>query len=126
MGAGLREEILTEQIPSYRQKDEFLQSIGRRDLVDSHDYLVYKKLLILYTQARRDRTGEKSRFKAPLMEVLGELREDYPRIAASPIADPHQLLRMRLYLRGPWWFDRFTDLNEGLVLPLRRRLRGSN
>ena len=125
MGTPLREEILTEQLPSYREKDAFLTGIGRQDLTDTHDYLVYKKLLLLYTQARRGTPDRSvSVYKEPLMRELSQLPGDYARIAASPIADPHQLLRMRLYMRRPWLYDRFMDINDTLILPLRARLSG--
>ena len=124
MAGGLREEILTEQIPSYREKDRYLRSIGRKDLEDIHDYLVYKKLLLLYTQARRDKTGEKKRFKKPLEKELKNLSRDLERISKTPVSDPHQLFRMKLFLINPWLFDRFTDINEGVILPARYRLRG--
>ncbi len=123
MAAGLREEILTEQIPSYREKDRFLKSIGRKDLADTHDYLVYKKLLILYTEAGRDRTGGKKKYRKPLGEEIRKLSGDLERISSSPIADPHQLMRMKLFLKSPWLYDRFTDINEGVILPARRRMR---
>ena len=124
MTSGLREEIFTEQLPSYREKDRFLESIGRQDLVDSCDYMIYKKLLIMYTEARRDRTGSLKRFMKPLDEELQKMRTDLERISASHAADPHQIMRMKLFLKSPFLFNRFTDFNESVILPLRMKGRG--
>ena len=124
MSGGLRKEIFTNQIPAYHERSEFLRSIGRDDLSASHDYMVYKKLLLLYTEARRDKTGEKKKFMEPLAEELRTCADQMYRIFSCDIADPHQKMRMEMFLKNPKLYDLFMDLNEGIVLPLRQKLRG--
>ncbi|WP_051209173.1 glycosyltransferase family 2 protein [Butyrivibrio sp. WCD3002] len=126
MGAGLRKEILTEQIPSYHARSELLEEIGRRDLAASHDYMVYKKLLLLYTEARRDKTGEKKKFMEPLAEEIKTCANQMYRVFSCDIADPHQKMRMELFLKNPKFYDLFMDLNEGIVLPLRQKFSGGH
>lgn len=123
MNGSERQSILTEQIPAYRDRDRFFEEIGRKDLSFMHDYMVGKKLLILYTEGRwkaKDRTfaGELRR------EIDRWFRPDFDRIYGCPIADRHHKLRMRLFLIHPLFYDLFTAVNEGVVLPLRRRIRG--
>ncbi len=124
MSGGLRKEIFTNQIPAYHERSEFLRSIGRDDLSASHDYMVYKKLLLLYTEARRDKTGEKKKFMEPLAKEIMTCADQMYRIYSCDIADPHQKMRMELFLKNPKFYDIFMDLNEGIVLPLRQKLSG--
>ncbi|MBE5842618.1 MAG: glycosyltransferase [Butyrivibrio sp.] len=124
MSGGLRKEIITEQIPSYHTRSKLLEDLGRKDLQASHDYLVYKKLLLLYTEARRDKTGEKKKFMEPLAQEIRTCADQMYRIFTCDIADPHQKMRMELFLKNPKLYDMFMDLNEGIILPLRQRLSG--
>ncbi len=123
MSGGLRKEILTDQIPAYHERSQFLKSIGREDLSASHDYLVYKKLLLLYTEARRDKTGEKKQFMEPLATEIRTCADQMYRIYSCNIADPHQKMRMELFLKNPKLYDLFMDVNDNFVLPLRQRRR---
>ena len=119
------DEILHIQLPSYAERDRFLESIGCHDLVLMHDYMVCKKLLVFYTAAGRDRTGSRADdHRRELEKAIRDLcRDRFDALYSTPVSDPHQRLRMRLFLLHPWFYDRFTELNEGIVLPLRRRLR---
>ncbi len=123
MSGGLRKEIITEQIPSYHARSSLLESLGRKDLQASHDYLVYKKLLLLYTEARRDKTGEKKKFMEPLAREIRTCADQMYRVYTCDIADPHQKMRMELFLKNPKLYNWFMDINEGFVLPFRQRLK---
>ncbi len=126
MSGGLRKEIFTEQIPAYHERSDFLKKIGRKDLSAEHDYLVFKKLLVLYTEARRDKTGEKSKFMEPLEEEIRTCADQMYRVFSCDIADPHQKFRMELFLKNPKLYNLFTDFNEKFVLPLKLKNRGKS
>lgn len=122
MNQGMNRGILTDQIPAYRAKDAYLQSIGRQDLVDTHDYLVYKKLLLLYTEARRSHSSLKKADMGELARVIRGAGERFTAIYSCRIADPHQKFRMQLFLKSPVLYDMFMDVNDGVIIPLRQRL----
>ena len=126
MSGGLRKEIFTEQIPAYHERSDFLKSLGRDDLSASHDYLVYKKLLLLYTEAKRDKSGEKKKFIEPLEKEIRTCADQMYRIFSCNISNPHQKMRMDLFLKHPKLYDIFMDLNDNFVLPIRQRNRGKN
>ncbi len=126
MSTTLRQQIITEQIPSYHERSRFLEIIGRADLARSHDYLVYKKLLLLYTEARRDETGELKKYMEPLAREIRTCADQMYRIFSCDIANPHQKMRMELFLKHPKLYDMFMDVNDGFVLPLRQKIRGKN
>jgi len=113
--------ILQYQIPAYREKDRVLIGIGRADLAVEHDYMVYKKLLLLYTQARREKTVSGHHFMKELEPVLRGSREQFERLYSCRIADPHQKMRMRMFLLAPVLYNVFMDLNDRIILPLRRK-----
>ena len=122
MNGSERQSILTEQIPAYHERDRFFEGIGREDLKWMHDYMVGKKLLILYTQGRYQ-AKDRAFAKALRQEIDQWFRPDFKQIYGCPIADRHHRLRMRLFLIHPLLYDLFTAVNEGIVLPIRRRLK---
>lgn len=113
--------ILQYQIPAYREKDQVLIGAGRADLAVEHDYMVYKKLLLLYTQARREKTNSGRRFMKELEPVLRGSREHFEQLYSCRIADPHQKMRMRMFLFAPVLYNVFMDLNDRIILPLRQK-----
>ena len=113
--------ILQYQIPAYREKDQVLIDAGRADLAVEHDYMVYKKLLLLYTQARREKTVSGHHFMKELESVLRGSREQFERLYSCRIADPHQKMRMRMFLFAPVLYNVFMDLNDRIILPLRQK-----
>ena len=121
MNQGACEGILTDQIPAYHARDEFLAGIGREDLVDTQDYLMYKKLLLLYTEARRDKTGKKKKLMGELADEIRTCEGRLERVYSCRIANPHEKMRMKLFLWHPWAYNLFMDINEGFILPLRQR-----
>lgn len=120
MNRGASRGILTDQIPAYREKDAYLKSIGREDLVCVHDYLVYKKLLLLYTEARRSKDPEKRACLKELRQAILPVRQRMKEIYSCSIANPHEKLRMQLFLLHPVFYNLFMDVNEGLILPMRQ------
>ena len=120
MNRGASRGILTDQIPAYRKKDAYLKSIGREDLVCVHDYLVYKKLLLLYTEARRSKDPEKRACLKELRQAILPVRRRMNEIYSCSIANPHEKLRMQLFLLHPVFYNLFMDVNEGLILPMRQ------
>jgi hypothetical protein len=124
MNQGVNRGILTDQIPAYDAKEAFLSSIGREDLARTHRYLVCKKLLLLYTEARRSKDPEKQASLKALEKVIRTSVKDR-RIFSCRIADPHQKLRMDLFQISPLLYDAFMDVNDGLVMPLRQAMKKS-
>lgn len=128
MNRGVTKAILTDQIPAYMDKDAYLESLGRKDLMYTHKYYTYKKLLLLYTEARRTAARTKDAAKAEeqknimkqLSDVINGCRKDYDNIYSCRVCDKHQKLRMNLFLKSPVLYNIFMDLNDNIVLPIRQ------
>ena len=123
MGAGVSRRILTEQLPAYRERGDCLRAIGRNDLADTHEYQVIKKMLLLYTEARRSRDPEKRACMPDIAAIIRNAKKDESRLYSCAIADPHEHLRFCLFQIHPVLYNSFMDVNEGIVLPLRAKLR---
>ena len=123
MNEGVSEAVVTDLLPACADRAVFLRRIGRSDLVPLHDYHVIMKSLLYYTAARRSRDKGRRRLMpalaANIRTAKGRMREIY----ACREADPHEALRTRLFLIHPVLYNVFMDLNDFIVLPLRRRLR---
>ncbi|MBP7347167.1 MAG: glycosyltransferase [Butyrivibrio sp.] len=122
MNQGMNRGILTDQIPAYQAKDSYLRSIGRQDLVDTHDYLVYKKLLLLYTQARRSHNSSNQKDMCELVRVIEGCRSRFEQIYSCKIADPHQKFRMKMFLQCRVLYNIFMDVNDGVIIPVRQKV----
>ena len=121
MAGGVRQEILTDQIPAYAAQRKVLTEAGRDDLVASERYLVCKKLLLLYTEARRSRDPAKRACREGLAREIRAMRPYEKEMAHCRIANPREILRARLFWIHPVCYHLFMEINEGVVLPLRRR-----
>lgn len=117
------QRILDYQHPAYFAKDEVLEEAGRHDLRIEHDYMVYKKLLLLYTQAKRSKSDAGKEFLTGAEKILKGCRSNFDEIYGCSIADKHQKLRMELFLFTPLAYNCFMNLNDFVILPLRQRIR---
>ncbi len=121
MNQGDWESFLTQQLPAYAEKNQVLEKAGRSDLVTEHDYMVNKKLLILYSDAQKQGTPAAKNFQKAIVPILRERNRDFEKIYSCRIADPHWKLRMKLFLLQPRLYLIFTAINENVILPLRAR-----
>ena len=63
-------------LPAYRERSDFLRSLGREDLADIHDYFVYKRLLLFYNQIKKSGMPEKKAYLQKITEATRHL-DDY-------------------------------------------------
>ena len=124
MAGGVGRAILTDQIPQYEACIRFLKEHDDA-LAALYEYNVYKKMLLLYTEARRSRDTKKRACKEDIAAYIRTAGDKMERIYGAKGANPHEKLRMRLFLAHPFLYNCFMDLNEGIVLPLRSRRRAS-
>ncbi len=77
------------------------------DLADTLDYLMYKKLLDYYSEAKLDKTGDKSKYLEDITKYIEKCRDSVDRIYSSSIADPKEKKRMQKFLDHRWTYDHF-------------------
>ena len=119
MNQGVKWDILTQQIPAYKARNKVLVEAGYPELAYIHQYMVYKKLLLLYTQVRRSKDPEKKAKMDALAEVIRGVKDNYAKVYSCRIADPHQELRMKLFLKNPMLYNSFMAVNDTFIVPVK-------
>ncbi|WP_026528958.1 glycosyltransferase family 2 protein [Butyrivibrio sp. VCD2006] len=99
--------IFSEWIPSLKSAKAYLNSIGREDLCYSQDYLMYKQLLDYYSEAKRDKTGDKDKYLPDIVSCIMDARDSFDKIYESRIADPKEKKRMQKFLEHRFIYDHF-------------------
>lgn len=107
------ERLLTDQVPAYKEKGEFLLSIGEKELFLTHQFFFYKRMLLHYKEAKEKKPEGYQKFLKELRKVICEK----PIWEAFEGKSKGEWLRMRLYTISPFLYDGFTYLNENFVLP---------
>ena len=121
MNVRINSRTFTDQIPAYRERSDFLRSLGREDLADIHDYFVYKRLLLFYNQIKKSGMPEKKAYLQKITDVINEGRGSCDRIYRCSAANPNEKRKMELFLKSPrlyWWV---MCLNEAVILPIKTR-----
>lgn len=119
MNQGVKWDILTQQIPAYKARNKVLVDAGYPELAYIHQYMVYKKLLLLYTQVRRSKDPEKKAKMDALADVIRGVKDNYAKVYSCRIADPHQELRMKLFLKNTMLYNSFMAVNDTFIIPVK-------
>ena len=107
------ERLLTDQIPAYQEKGEFLLSIGEKELFLTHQFFFYKRMLLHYKDAKEKKPEGYKKFIRDLRKVIC----DKPVWEAFVGKSKGEWLRMKLYTISPLLYDGFTYVNENYILP---------
>ena len=99
--------IFSEWIPSLNDSRAYLSRLGREDLCYSQDYLMYKRLLDYYSEAKRDKIGDKAKYIPDIVSCIEKCRDSFEKIYESRIADPKEKKRMQKFLEHRWIYDHF-------------------
>ena len=122
MNKGVNKRIFSDLIPNLYDRSEYLRKIGREDLALLHDYFLYKRLLIFYTQVHRSNAPEKKEYKAFLEEKICAGKESYPAIYGIDFANPNEYRKMKIFLLSPALFNAAMWLNDAAIIPLKQKL----
>ena len=107
------EQLLTDQIPAYKEKGEFLLSIGEKELFLTHQFFFYKRMLLHYKEAKEKKPEGYEKFIRDLRKVVCEK----PIWEAFKGKSKGEWLRMKLFTISPVLYDVFTYINEKYILP---------
>lgn len=107
------ERLLTDQIPAYQEKGEFLLSIGEKELFLTHQFFFYKRMLLHYKDAKERKPEGYKKFIRDLRKVIC----DKPVWEAFVGKSKGEWLRMKLYTISPLFYDGFTYVNENYIIP---------
>lgn len=127
MNMRISSRIFTDLIPAYRDKTQFLQSLGRQDLADTHEYFFYKRLLLFYNLFCKESFPERKEFlrdiTAIIVESAGGDTKHYESVYHCHAANPNEKRKMDLFLKSPLLYRIVMAVNESVILPIKLKLK---
>ncbi|MCR4901974.1 MAG: glycosyltransferase [Butyrivibrio sp.] len=115
--------LVRDQFEGFREKDRIFKEIGKEEFMYIHQYFTIKKMLILYTQAKKSANEGSREFMKNIEKCIRDYLVNAEKIYNCPVADKHHVLRMKLFLINPFFYNLFTTVNNGLVLPVKMKLK---
>lgn len=121
MNCRINSRTFTDQIPAYYDKTKLLKELGREDLALTHDYFFYKRLLLFYWELSKAEDGET--YMLRLQEILEKDRKRAEEAFLSPIADPRDRRKLKLFYRSPNAYCSKLRWDEQVVIPCKVRVK---
>lgn len=120
MNSQEQERLLTDQIPAYEEKREFLLSIGRGDLADCHQFFFYKRMLNHYLAAKRQKEAGYQEFCKGIEKAIGRRKYICWEAYESAVGNGKDKKKLELFLLSPWLFTIFMRINDNYVIPYKQ------
>ena len=111
------ERLLTDQVPAYEEKGEFLLSIGEKELFLTHQFFFYKRMLLHYKEAWAKRPEGYRTFLKELKKVICKKPVIWEAFLGQ---SKGELLRMRLFQISPVLYYCFNHMNETYIIPYKQ------
>lgn len=127
MSVGVNERILTDQMPAYFERSQFLREIGEKELAACHDYFVYKRMLLTYTAFVRSKcqTSEERRKRKKNIERLRELiygqKDRFDEAYHCDVANPNEEKKMKIFLCSAGLYNIAMTLNDKYLIPYKEK-----
>lgn len=126
MNQGTGRRIFTDQIPLYMEKRQFLEEIGREDLVQIHNLFFYKRLLLHYMELQKHKPENYQALSKELIDLLKKEKVNIKKAYDSPTANANEKKRMELFLKSPKLYKVIDQINESYLIPNKQVLRNQN
>jgi len=120
MNAGVNSRIFTDQIPLYYEKRKYLQSIGREDFVNIHNYFFYKRLLLHYLELQKKKPEGYQNFCKQIRQIIKKETEYIPAAYKAEVSSRNEKLKMKIFRVSPKAYYYFTLLNETYLIPQKQ------
>lgn len=111
------ERLITDQIPAYKEKGEFLLEIGEKELFLTHQYFFYKRMLLHYKDAKEKKPEGYQSFLKNLQKVICEKPIYWEAFKGK---SKGEWLRMKLFTISPAIYYAFTVNYEKYVVPYKQ------
>ena len=123
MNVGFNKRILTDLIPAYLEKADFLKQAGETELLDIHHYFYLKRLLLWYTQLSRSKEPGKGIYLEDIERRIMEMQPVNSKIFHWQGANPKEESKLKLFLRSKGIYLMAMWMNERILVPLKQVLR---
>ena len=122
MNMGVNHRIFTDQIPLYKEKREYLENIGRKDLVDIHNFFFYKRLLNHYLELQKNRPQDYKKYCKEIRKKIKEEKKFIVKAYSSEVSTRNEAVKMKMFRISPMGFYLFTKINEKYIIPQKQVL----
>ena len=122
MNMGVNHRIFTDQIPLYKEKREYLENIGRKDLVDIHNFFFYKRLLNHYLEIQKNRPQDYKKYCKEIRKKIKEEKKFIVKAYSSEVSTRNEAVKMKMFRISPMGFYLFTKINEKYIIPQKQVL----
>ena len=122
MNMGVNARIFTDQLPLYQEKRSYLESIGRKDLVKTHNFYFYKRLLLHYLQLQKERPQQYQKYCRQIFEIIKKEKKYVKEAYESDISNQNEAIKMKIFKISPKLFCKFTMVNEKYIIPQKQVL----
>ena len=123
MNVGFNKRILTDLIPAYLEKADFLKQAEETELLDIHHYFYLKRLLLWYTQLSRSKEPGKGVYLQDIERRIMEMQPVNSKIFHWQGANPKEESKLKLFLRSKGIYLMAMWMNERMLVPLKQVLR---
>lgn len=127
MTVGVNERILTDQMPAYFERSQFLRDIGEYELAACHDYFLYKRMLLTYTSFVRNRCRSALEYRKKkenlkkLKELILAQRDKFEEAYNCEIANPNEAKKMKIFLCSSGLYNIAMTLNDKYLIPYKEK-----
>ena len=111
------ERLLTDQVPAYKEKGQFLLSIGEKELFLTHQFFFYKRMLLHYKEAKQKKPEGYQSFLKELQKIICEKPVCWEAFEGRSRGE---WFRMKLFTVSPAVYYAFTTSYENYVVPYKQ------
>lgn len=119
MNTGLTERHFSDMIPAYIERESFLEGLEDPELVETHRYFFYKRLLHFYRELYKKENRALRYHAKELVNLLRQRKNTFSAVYALEIARRTEKWKVKLFMWSPTTFRWIMAVNDALILPLR-------
>ena len=123
MSKGINSRILTDQIPAYLEKGDFLRSIKEDHLAAIHEYFFVKRMLLYYLSFAKSKDKDRRVYCIELKKVIQSRRNYMAESYQWEDASRNEQIKMELFHMSPFIFRTFMLVNDAIILPFKIYLK---
>lgn len=122
MSVGINARTLTDQIPAYIERGELLRLLKEDELANIHDYYMYKRMLLMYTQFQRSHASiqERKKYCSELRAMILGQQDHFEEVYSCRIANPNEQKKMHIFVKSAMLYNLVMDINEKWIIPYKQ------
>ncbi|MGN1181350.1 MAG: glycosyltransferase family 2 protein [Suilimivivens sp.] len=117
MNSRLHERRFQDEIPFWKEQEEYLSKLGMRELSKKASYQFYKRMLFYYLDFKDKRMKESCK---DLVKMLKKEKKQIRSVYRGDFVATGDKARMKVFLISPGFYYRIVKAYEKYIIPLRQ------